>query len=94
MDNFNPKVLATSSWSAQQAVAGLLNRVESDLAWPAQIALIVYFLLPKPDGGDRPIGIMAGMVRLWERARLPIMKKWLTTVVRRYGFAQAGCTAE
>ena len=72
----------------------MFNKIEREFAWPAQISLIVYFLLPKPDGGDRPIVIMAGLVRIRERSRLPQMKKWLSSVVRTYDFAQAGCTAE
>jgi ribonuclease HI len=94
VDALHPRVIANASEEASEAVAQLLNQVEATESWPAQVALIVYSLLSKADGGDRPIGIPAGLVRLWERCRMPVMRKWLQGVHRNYDYAQEGCSTE
>ena len=33
-------------------------------------------LLPKPDGGRRPIGLFHSVVRLWGRARSIYVRRW------------------
>ena len=33
-------------------------------------------LVPKPDGGRRPIGLLPLMVRWWMRVRLAVAQKW------------------
>ena len=37
--------------------------------WPSQTALALIHLIPKSAGGRRPIGALAALVRLWERAK-------------------------
>ena len=38
--------------------------------------------IPKAGGGKRPIGLLPGVVRLWERARRPVVQKWRTDASR------------
>ena len=38
------------------------------------MALIV--LLPKPDGGRRPIGLLPTVIRVWMRAYSPLAREW------------------
>eukprot|EP00971_Amphidinium_carterae_P173538 3440120-Amphidinium_carterae.1 len=33
-------------------------------------------LIPKPTGGTRPIQILAAAMRLWAKARLPVLLRW------------------
>ena len=33
-------------------------------------------LLPKPDGGNRPIGLFPSAIRLWMRARVKALRQW------------------
>ena len=33
-------------------------------------------MLPKPDGGTRPIGLFPAAIRLWMRARAPSLRRW------------------
>lgn len=94
VDIFHPRVLENAAEDTCEDVAALFQACEVERRWPEQVALTVYVMLPKEGGGDRPIGIMAGWVRLWERARLPDMKIWLQSATRPYDYAQVGCTAE
>ena len=58
--------------------------------WPSQVSVILMAQIPKAGGGKRPIGLLAGLVRLWERARSPIVQKWRTNVTRHYNWAAKG----
>ncbi len=44
--------------------------------WPRSIALVLIALLPKADGGLRPIGLMPMIIRLWTRARRIVAHQW------------------
>ena len=37
--------------------------------WPAVVEFVIIVLLPKPDGGRRPIGLFPAIIRVWARAR-------------------------
>ena len=55
----------------KQLYTDLLNDVERTLTWPAQIQTLIYFLVPKTPTGERPIGLMPSIVRVWERSTNP-----------------------
>ncbi len=58
--------------------------------WPDLVGVIVICLLPKPDGGRRPIGLLPGIIRLWMRARLNVARSWQTEHDRPYFYAGPG----
>ena len=58
--------------------------------WPSQISAILIALIPKSSGGTRPIGLLAALVKLWERVRKPIVADWRKTVERSYNWAAKG----
>ena len=62
--------------------------------WPALIRLIMVVLLPKPDGGRRPIGLLPTVVRLWMRIRAPTTRKWRATLKKDYLFGGEGKGAQ
>ena len=76
VENWNPRVLRPCSQEALAAFAQLLMTVEASLLWPAQVHLLIYFMIPKLGGGLRPIGKMPTLVRLWETARFPLVAAW------------------
>ncbi len=94
LDALHPRVLRQTYADTLDVLADLLNRIELQHEWPGQVQGIVYVLIDKIGGGERPIGIFAGMVRLWERARLPQLREWQQRTLRDYDFARAGTTAE
>ena len=61
----------------KQLYTDLLIDVERTLTWPEQIQTLVYFLVPKTPTGERPIGLMPSIVRVWERMRKPILDQWM-----------------
>ena len=76
------------------SVGLLFESIESCGKWPAQVATSVVHLIPKTAGGRRPIGLLASFVRLWERARRPIMKEWSASCRRQYNWMAKGLGAE
>ena len=71
VDLLHPKLFSTLSRPGAQAVADLLNRVEAERQWPAHQQMLIYLLILKPNGKDRPIGLLPSLIRLWETIRAP-----------------------
>ena len=89
-DSIHPRTFGWLTDEALSGVADLLSAVESTGLWPRQIAIILIALIPKPEGGKRPVGILRGLVRLWERVRRPIVELWRVGVARSYNWAAKG----
>jgi hypothetical protein len=56
--------------------------------WPKIVGVILICLIPKSDGGRRPIGLFPSVIRLWMRIRLEVAKQWQS--VNDRGFFYAG----
>ena len=54
------------------------------------VQLVIVVLLPKLDGGFRPIGLIPALPRLWMRARRTAAKAWEASQPRPYLFVGAG----
>ena len=72
-DSIHPRTFGWLTDSALAGVASLLESVEQLGFWPQAIAHILIAQIPKAGGGKRPIGLLPGVVRLWERVRTPIV---------------------
>ena len=79
-DSVHPRAFAWLSDAALQGIADLLTAIEELGFWPGTIGHILIALIPKAGGGKRPIGLLSGLVRLWERARRLIVQSWRTKV--------------
>ena len=44
--------------------------------WPAVLRLILIVLIPKSDGGKRPIGLFPSPIRIWWWVRSIVARKW------------------
>ena len=75
-ENVSPRAFARLSSTTLANLALLLTICEREGMWPAQLALVLIILLPKLDGGRRPIGLFPSIVRLWMRARANAVRKW------------------
>ena len=51
--------------------------IESRGEWAEIIGVVIICLLPKPDGGFRPIGLLPTLVSVWTRARLDVARAWM-----------------
>ncbi|CAE8616817.1 unnamed protein product, partial [Polarella glacialis] len=54
----------------------LLNASEAALNWPSQVVNNLIAMVPKPQGGERPITLTSALYRLWSRMRKFIMSSW------------------
>ena len=73
-DNVAPRALQRLSPEALAALAALFMAFERLGDWPTLLNLIV--LLPKAEGGFRPIGLFPTEIRIWFRVRLLTIKNW------------------
>ena len=65
----------------------VMLKCEEDGEWPEAIALVIIALLPKTDGGYRPIGLMPFLPRLWSRVRRRCARKWEEENARTWLYA-------
>ena len=94
VDAIHPSAWSRISDKGKHLFTGLLHEVELTLTWPAQIQTLIYFLVPKTPTGERPIGLMPSIVRVWERMRKPVMDQWLVSQSRSYDWTCRGRSAE
>ena len=67
-DAWKPRAVLRLSDEAIRALCHLLIAVELHGAWPDIVRTITVVLLPKADGGRRPIGLLLTTGRIWMRA--------------------------
>jgi len=75
-DGIHPRAICRLSKSTLEWLVEVLHHCEATGEWPEAIDVVVIALLPKSDGGLRPIGLMPFLVRLWTRARKAVSMKW------------------
>ena len=78
-DNVAPRALTRLSDAALIALALLFRALETLGTWTAAFNLVLIVLLPKSDGGLRPIGLFPTIIRIWMRARVSIARQWEST---------------
>ena len=93
-DALQPRALLRLSDAAIRALCVLLMAAELHGRWPALVRMVMIILLPKPDGGRRPIGLLPTLVRVWMRARGPLARAWRSTLGRDYIYGGAGKGAQ
>ena len=94
VDTHHPLTWTQHGLEAATPSAAAMRQAEMEMRWPLMVAWVLIFLLDKPDGGQRPIGLLSTTVRIWENSRMPLMLKWRLTHDRPYDFAAAGRHAE
>ena len=88
-DNIHPRALARLPRSLLLQLVLCLLAAETIGQWPSLAGWVVIVLLPKPDGGRRPIGLIPCLPRVWSWARREIASKW-----EEYLYGGAGKGAE
>jgi hypothetical protein len=89
-DAFRPLWITWLSPALLSGFAKLFMALERVGVWPAQVQQILVALIPKADGGRRPIGLLPTLVRIWERVRKPAVASWRCSVTRSYNWAAKG----
>ena len=93
-DTFHPRWFGLLPEETRAQFASFLNYVELIGEWPSQLAITLIKLIPKAKGGKRPIGLLTGLVRLWERIRIHEVRAWKTIAYRGYNWAARGRSAQ
>ena len=91
---FHPRHFSWVSDETLAALAALLHLCEEAGVWPAALQHIVIHLIPKRDGGRRPIGLLESVCRIWERTRKPVVQAWRKAHRRRYDGCAKGRRVE
>jgi hypothetical protein len=75
-DNLAPRAVARLSNDSMHMLCLLFMAFEATGGWCQALNLVLIVLLPKSDGGRRPIGLFCTLIRVWMRARLWAVRKW------------------
>ena len=86
-DKLHPKALARCSDVALLELVGILMMAERLGQWPSLVGWVLICLIPKADGGRRPIGLLPCVVRLWMRIRLEVAQAWQCANDRPFFYA-------
>ena len=89
-DQWHPKVIERLSHSTLLLLVAILMECERTGEWPAGVALVLIALLPKTDGGFRPIGLLPTTTRLWMRAMRKAARRWEELNEREWLYAGKG----
>ena len=75
-DVFHPRLVAFLSEEVRSCYAQVLNTAEDTGCWPSIVSVNLIHLIPKLSGGMRPIGLMATLIRIYERVRRNLVARW------------------
>ena len=89
-EDFHPRWFGWLSDDLICKLIALLHRIEDVGYWPGNVRHTIIALIPKNDGGRRPIGLLPALVRLWEKIRRPVVATWRVSVLRPYNWAAKG----
>lgn len=74
----------------KQAVAMHFDLVETQLSWAWQMLMVRCAAIGKKPGGERLIGILAMLQRVWSKCREPVAKEWSFAINPFWDAAVAG----
>ena len=89
-DGVHPRALLRLPDDVLLQWMALLLKCERFGIWPRQVGIVVVVLLPKTDGGFRPIGLLPFLPRVWMRARRDDAKLWEVRCDRPFLYAGSG----
>ena len=86
-DKIHPRALLRLSEAAVDDILAYIREAEGGAGWGACAGITLIVLLPKSDGGTRPIGLFPSLVRIWMRVRLPVAREWQDAHDRAFFYA-------
>ena len=89
-DRMHPKCILRLSPALIDMPDAVFMMCEDEGDWPRAVALVIIALLPKTDGGFRPIGLMPCCCRVWSRVRRKHAVAWEERQKRGYLYAGKG----
>ena len=76
IDQWSPGQLRLLNAEGKKLLLDILNVIEDSRAWPGYTYYNIIVLMGKPNGGIRPIALMAMIYRLWTKIRRPYIVLW------------------
>ena len=70
-DGLSPRHIGLLGDRSLQLLASLLEQSKLRGSLPRALSGVAYFLLGKPNGGLRAIGLMTAVCRVWPKTRAP-----------------------
>ena len=83
----HPRHIGLLDHSGVDALILILHMSEALGCLSPQLAGVIIALLPKPAGGERPVGWYHSVYRVWIKARSSLVKSWDASHTHDYGFA-------
>ena len=83
-DALPPRVWGWLSDQLIEKVIDVLEAVEGIGRWPHQLEEALVHMIPKGDGGKRPIGLVTSLPRVWARVRKQQVMAWREECSRAY----------
>ena len=93
LDRLGPRHFKHLPPAAHQRVADLLNDCERKGCWPWQALSALIVLLGKQDGGERPIGLLNFLMRIYCRTRRPVTRAWTDKWAAHWDYAVRGSSS-
>ena len=93
-DNLHPRALIRVSHRLLLQLVLCMLEAERTGQWPDLVGWVIVVLLPKPDGGRRPIGLLPLLARIWYRTRRSLAAAWEAANARDYLYGGVGKGAE
>lgn len=87
LDKMHLRAIVRCSDLVIRAFIALLALAETSGHWHDAVGVILVFLLPRSDGGRRPIDVFPTLIRMWMHCRLDIAQEWVTAHDRSYFYA-------
>jgi hypothetical protein len=76
-DKLHPRAIARCSDFVLSMLITLCLLAEASGSWYGSVGIVMVVLIPKSDGGRRPIGLLPTLIRLWMRVRLEVAQEWV-----------------
>lgn len=92
-DNLHPRALTQLPRRLILQLVMCMVEAEISGGWPPLLGWVVIVLLPKTEGGRRPIRLIPCLPRIWSRARRGIAGQWRRVNSRQHLYGGVGKVA-
>ena len=93
-DAFHPRWVGLLPPAAASALATIFVAMEDSCLGPSAWHTLQMVFQDKPDGGERPLGLHNGIMRLWAKLRTPCCREWERQHARPYWAGVTGQSVE
>ena len=94
LDQLHPRHLTSVSDGCLYCLGYLFYLAEACGLWANPMQFFSFFLLAKPAGGFRTIGLLPSLYRVWAKLKMPLVRAWAATVPRPFLAAGVGKSTE